>query len=189
MATTALLKKIVITAIGTAAIGAGVASSAEAATLTVGETWSSFEFGGEGSIAYDYSTGDTSWNFSIGLGKIGLLQVTDAFLKGDIFSVFNFGALLGQTSQVLKEDSWVGDPNIAFTDPGFSSGTFKLGAGDHSISLLASVSPWGAGGAYFRVLEVDAPEEEVPEPVTILGTLAFGAMGFAAKNKRKQQKG
>ena len=43
------------------------------------------------------------------------------------------------------------DPDPCLADPQVSHGTFNVGPGPHSIKIVARVSPFGAGAAYFRI--------------------------------------
>ena len=126
--------------------------------------WLEFQFGGAGSAAAPCggvctpSSGGNSielisappWTFSLLFGG-GTLTVSDAFDNGDVFDVYDNAAPIGSTSAVAVAGSCGSDPAVCLPDPLSSSGTFALGAGDHSVSLIAAVSPFGAGAAYFRV--------------------------------------
>lgn len=95
------------------------------------------------------------------------LKVTDAFLYGDRFNVYDFGVSIGLTSVPgLSGPSGSGDPNVAYFDPGFSNGLFSLGAGAHSITFQSILIPAGfpSGGAFFR-----ADTAAVPIPSAVWG--------------------
>ena len=83
--------------------------------------------------------------------------MTDAFLRGDVFNVYDFGALIGTTSAVAASGSCGDDPMPCLADPLASSGVFALAKGAHSLEIKAAVSPYNAGAAYFRV-------DVIPEP-------------------------
>jgi hypothetical protein len=80
-----------------------------------------------------------------------LLRVTDDFCKGDVFRVYDFGAPIGQTSRVPVGPCREVGPAAAFADPIYSSGSFPLAAGSHSIRIRAIVNPFGSGRGYLRV--------------------------------------
>ncbi|MEO0376103.1 MAG: PEP-CTERM sorting domain-containing protein [Cyanobacteria bacterium P01_A01_bin.17] len=144
---------------------------AEAVTLSLDGNWVGFQFGGVGSI------GTPTFQFEIEAGNTAVFDVTDAFLAGDVFEVVdtNLGSL-GATSFVPADGSIDEfDPDVAFSSPNFSSGTFLLEAGQYDISLVTTESPFGAGGAFVRV----------PEPITILGTVLLTSLGIVMKRSYK----
>ena len=77
------------------------------------------------------------------------LDITDFSRDGDRFEVYDFGVLIGTTSVPVDDGFLQGDPDLAFADPRFSSGSFVLGAGSHSITIrtiqIATGLPDGAG--------------------------------------------
>jgi hypothetical protein len=87
-----------------------------------------------------------------------VLNVTDISFTGDQFEIFDFDNSLGLTS--TPSDPGFGttsDPNVAFTSPLYSHGSFLLGAGDHSITIHVVQNPWEGGQAYLEVLTVPEP--------------------------------
>ena len=101
---------------------------------------------------------DPPWTFN-SLSPVNL-TVTDAFLYGDAFSVFDFGAFIGSTPAVVMSGSGSDDPDLALLDPAFSHASFSLSSGSHSITLEAYQTV-DHGCAYFRA-------SSVPEPSTLL---------------------
>ena len=85
-----------------------------------------------------------------------MLAVTDGFLAGDTFSVFDFGVLLGSTPAVLMGPSCGFDPNVCFADPDISHASFLLAAGSHSLTITVQPAQI-LGEGFFRV-------QTVPEP-------------------------
>ena len=81
------------------------------------------------------------------------VSVTDAFLKGDQFEVLDNETLLGTTSPPISDDGIKErDPDLAFEDPTWSSGTFTVGAGSHSIDVqLTGSLAAGPTAAFLRV--------------------------------------
>ncbi len=74
--------------------------------------------------------------FTFATASGACVSVTDAFLKGDQFEAFDDGKLLGRTSPPISDDGInERDPDLAFADPRWSSGTFIVGAGSHSIDV------------------------------------------------------
>lgn len=152
-----------VLALACAAVVAGaLASAAAAAALTAG-TWQAFTFGAEGSTA----TGSPFTFVSTGAAVV---TVTDAFCGGDRFTVSDGATELGTTSLVPVTGCPgpnVSDPDLALANPAFSSGRFAVGAGSHSIGVVASTSPYGGGGAFIRY-----------DPLTAAGCKSGGWMTF-----------
>lgn len=85
-----------------------------------------------------------------------ILNVTDAFCKGDRFQVFDNGGLtvIGTTSVPVDESpdcSSEVDPEAAFGDATYSSGSFLLEPGPHHIKIKVVDSPFGTGQGYIAV--------------------------------------
>ena len=130
----------------------------------IGGPWLEFLFRGPGTLAEPCfgacvpSSGGNSvevttfppWTFSLPFGG-GTLTVTDAFLYGDTFDIFDFGGYIGSTSLVMQGGACGDDPAICFPDPLSSSGVFWMVPGFHSIDILTWLGPFGGGAAYFRV--------------------------------------
>jgi hypothetical protein len=93
--------------------------------------------------------------FAVGAEAPVVFSVTDAFCRGDRFTISDGEATLGTTTQVdvgpCPDPTEVTDPAAAFTDPTYSHGTFALAAGSHSIGIVVSTSPFGGGGAFYSV--------------------------------------
>lgn len=90
------------------------------------------------------------WTFTAPAGGANL-TVTDAFLKGDQFEIFDFGTSIGSTSIPATTGACGDDPFPCLADAGVSHGVFPMAAGAHSITIKAKASPFGAGAAYFRI--------------------------------------
>jgi hypothetical protein len=128
---------------------------AAVAAAVIGADWEPFSFGNVGSIVGPFEfTSDGA----------AILSVTDAFCRGDEFLVRDDGVTLGTTSE---SDSAAGcggptdvsDPDAAFSDATYSSGSWVVGSGTHSVIIEVIESPWEGGGAYFRV-------DRAPTPLT-----------------------
>ena len=148
-----------------------------------GGLWQEFAFAGPGSfatacVACTPSSGGNSqfapnppWTFFILGPKAGNLTVTDAFVRGDVFQVYDFGVPLGTTSAVPT------DAGCNNSDPenclGInSSRVYALSPGPHSITIEAVASPYGSGAAYFRARSASCP------PVPIMGPCLVGSGGL-----------
>ena len=96
------------------------------------------------------------------------VSVTDAFVKSDVYSVSDSGQTLGSTSPGFPDDGTLeSDPDAAFSDPEFSSGTFVVGPGSHSIDVIRTSSDLGGlAAAYIRADSPGTPVycEESAEP-------------------------
>lgn len=177
-----------------------ISGSASAGPIMISGSWNEFHFTDVGEPATGCTPADpggfacipSSGGNSIFAGKppytftapIGgaLLTITDAFTRGDAFSVFDFGILVGSTPLVSIGGSCGNNPFPCFADPLVSHGVFNLSMGAHSITFSALDSPFGEGSAYFRVDAADP----VPEPATML-LLATGLAGISAAVKRKRK--
>jgi hypothetical protein len=165
------------------------AGMADAGPIGLG-TWYEFAFGGPGSAATGCSPADPAgpgcspssgtptvfadappWTF-MAPASGATLTVTDAFLIGDQFSVFDFGGIVGSTSVVPAAGSCGDDPAGCLGVA--SSGVFALAPGAHSLTITATVSPFGSGAAYFRVDPAATPE---PGILLLLGA-GFAGLGF-----------
>lgn len=79
------------------------------------------------------------------------LTVTDAFLRGEMFEVFDFGISIGTTSVVSPGGSCGDNPDDCVADPLVSHAVFTMPAGPHEITIKVTASAFGVGAAYFRV--------------------------------------
>lgn len=93
-----------------------------------------------------------AWVFTAPPGGVKL-TVTDAFLIGDIFEVYDFGNLIGTTSTVSAGGACGSDPDACLGVA--SSGAFTLSPGPHSITIKSIKNPFVAGAAYFRLDALD----------------------------------
>jgi len=137
--------------------------------VPVGGPWIEFAFGGKGSTATGCSPADPGgpgcapssagnsvfggtppWTFNAPAGG-ATITVTDAFLRGDQFEVFDGGTSIGTTSAPATTGACGDDPDPCLADPQVSHGSFNVGPGPHSIKIVARASPFGTGAAYFRI--------------------------------------
>lgn len=116
-----------------------------------------------------------AWTF-IAPGFGVFLIVTDAFDSGDRFEVFDFGVSLGQTSAPTPGVNCGDDPVPCLANPNISSRTFFLAAGNHSITLIPTLSPAQLGSGFLLV-------SQVPEPTTT-ALLGLGLVSLALLRRR-----
>ncbi|MGE5297143.1 MAG: hypothetical protein ACM3VT_20150 [Solirubrobacterales bacterium] len=134
-------------------------TTAQAVEVTVGGGWYEFYWGVDES---GNETGDP-WNaegpFTFTADAWTVLKVTDVFVPGDQFEVYNGGIYIGTTSVPVWDPCLYTDSyDYASSNPPWSSGTLTLAPGSYSLTLFACIDPygWGAGG-----LRVDVSESPV----------------------------
>jgi hypothetical protein len=150
--------RVVATAALVCCLLAGPSATARADTLAVGGGWQTFSwtnapgsFNAEGALTFTSA-------------QTTKLTVTDAFLDGDRFQVFDGATSLGLTSVPKDDGTQVGgDPDAAKANPKYSSGVFALSSGSHAITIkVASIAVGHPSGTAF--LRVDAPSVDRPPP-------------------------
>jgi YVTN family beta-propeller protein len=153
---------------------ATLTSSATASVITPGN-WLEFGFTGVGTPATGCDPEDPSGPFCIPssgtpTGFLGsspwtflapveglFLTVTDAFEAGEQFSLLDFGASVGTTSVPSGSTDCGDDPIPCLTTPGISSGSFFFTEGNHSITIVPTLSPSGGGAGYLQLSAVPEP--------------------------------
>jgi hypothetical protein len=185
---------VVLFVIGTFAI---VAPSSSAGPIVV-DTYYEFGFGDVGTPAIGCDPADPAgafclpssgtpttfldaapWTFTSGAAG-STLTVTDAFLSGDRFQIFDFGIPIGFTSAFVADVDCGDDPVPCLADPGMSHGSFALASGLHFIAI--SVTEGGFGSGYLLLQDGGGPA--VPEPATLV-LLTTGA-GAALYRRRRR---
>ena len=133
-----------------AVVIAGATATTAGATPVALGTWVPFFFGSTGSTA-------SGSPFTFTSSGAAVVTVTDAYCRGDRFSVSEGATTLGTTTLVAVDlacNLVVSDPDVALADPGYSSGRFVVGAGAHSVGIVASTSPFDGGGTAFLRFDV-----------------------------------
>jgi len=155
-------------------------ATVQAGPITIDSGWYGFCFDtpGPATPGCANDAGQTSGNaFTFNALAPVLLKVTDAFLYGDIFDVYDGLTFLFTTSPSAIGGGVTTDPDLAFADPLYSSGSILLAAGAHAINIFNTSGPVSGGGAYMEV------ETAVPEPVT-LALVGGGLLGLAFRRRR-----
>jgi hypothetical protein len=123
-----------------------VAAKAQSAPLQFG-TWTVFDFGGVGSV---------SILFTFESKVPVLLRVTDAFCRGDEFTVFDRGLPIFDTSTVGTDPSCDDVPLVdkgpaAWGDQSYSKGKMLLEPGRHRVKMKVTEGPFTFGSAFLRI--------------------------------------
>lgn len=182
-------------ALAAAAAFFGHVAGASAGPITVGQ-WYTFGFGTTGSALSSSCLttcengihppsialpSDSPWTFTLPTG--GEFIVTDAFMPGDQFSLFDHGTSIGDTSTPVidHESSCFNDISACLAFSEISKGTFALTAGDHAITGTVIQSPFDGGVGYFQV-------RAVPEPATMsLLAASLVALGMISYRRRARR--
>ncbi|MDH3278498.1 MAG: hypothetical protein OEM21_10420 [Nitrosopumilus sp.] len=108
------------------------------------------------------------------------LTVTDAFLYGDVFEIFDNSISIGTTSSVDIDDqsSCGSDPEVCLNDPLTSSGMFDLGPGAHSITMRPTTVVL-EGAAYFKLESHEVPVAGQLVPTNFSSLVIAGLTGNA----------
>jgi hypothetical protein len=121
------------------------------------------------------------------------VYVTDAFIPGDRFEVYDNSALIGTTPVVATgTSSLTEDPVIAYGMSEFSHGYFELAPGRHSLELV-TIAGWNpqspSGRGYIMVQRgscpgtVPAPEfPSIALPIGMILGLAFIVYSLRKRN-------
>ena len=113
------------------------------------------------------------------------VYITDDFLKGDQFRIWDGATLLGDTSSVPAVTGSEIGPAAAYLDPTYSHGCFDVGAGQHSIQISAIQNPWSSGRGYIKVESGPCESTKIPEfPIMALPIGSALAIMFLVSRKK-----
>jgi hypothetical protein len=119
--------------------------------LVVGSGWNTFTW-----FSLNATNQEGAWTFTSAVPIS--LKITDAYVLGDRFRIFDFGAQIGTTSVPAASGPSTDDFATAFAGGVYSSGTFFLAPGSHSITInTISGLDSGAGGIRADVSTAPAP--------------------------------
>ena len=108
--------------------------------------WQGFTFGDVGDVVTE--------SISVGV-NCGVLKVTDAFLSGDRFRVrvLQGASVIAAFNTSVPSDGFsIGaDYDAAFASRNFSSGRALLPPGRYRLEITVTQSPFGSGGAAYRL--------------------------------------
>lgn len=177
------------------ALSAIAALPAQAIPLAADGQWSAFDVDDQLSASGDLEWIDIfddgaalSFDFNVAAGFVATLTVVDGGFAGDRFLVTDFSTILGKTSSPGTSMPYgVGlDFDAALADPRFSSASFELGAGNHSIGGYLIRSATFAGVPLNATVgAVRLTVSPVPEPSIALTLLAgLGLLGFIRARAR-----
>ncbi len=136
--------------------------------------------GSQGTVLQD--PGASPWTYTAGPSGAELI-VSDLYIHGDQFSVFNGASVIGNTSTPGNDGGTCGnDPVSCLNDPLASHGFFFLvpGLSTISMSVIAEASGFTGGGAAF---EIFTSSTAAPEPGSV-GLFLLGAAGILAAKRR-----
>jgi hypothetical protein len=102
-----------------------------------------------------------------------VFTITDGFLAGDFFDVFDFGLLIGSTPLVPLLGGCGLDPRVCVLDPAMSHASFLFAAGTHSVTIVAHAAQILGEGFFIATT--------VPEPTSA----ALVALGTAWLLRRR----
>jgi hypothetical protein len=108
-----------------------------------------------------------TWTFN-GPGEV---QITDEYVTGDAYAVFDNGSFVGDSSSVPSAPvaDYTTDPSVAWLDNNFSHFAMDFGGGAHSITIEETQIPDGYSDSTYAIRGVATPD----------GGFTVGLLGLA----------
>lgn len=123
--------------------------------LNFAQGWQRFFFGSNGTWA---KPTEKSSAFYLNAPVPMLVRMTDAFISGDQFALYVNGSLIGNTSlPVLNSSFYTVNPNEAFINANYSSGSWILPKGLHrlTVKVIASANQGNSSSSAFLRADVN----------------------------------
>jgi len=150
---------------------------AAAAAIVADTGWSEDEL-----QAANAATLSSPWTFT--LTGPGVFRVTDAYIPGDSYWLYDGATLLATSAFVAKSSLDASFFDSAWTDAAYSKLEYALGAGSYSLTIKGdgvAGLPAGLG------VRLDTLTSAVPEPTTwAFMIVGFGLLGGAVRASRQK---
>jgi len=121
--------------------------------------------------------------YSFSLAGAADFSITDAYVVGDTFKVYDFGSLILTTvvgagvAFAIPSDSYA---DSAWASGSYGIGTVTLGAGSHQITVQGD----GAGGLPAGFFDRLDTSKSVPDSSATFGLISLGLVAIVAARKR-----
>lgn len=150
-----------------------IAAPASAAVLLADSGWQ-----GDTIYGVDTPSDQSAWTFTV--AGPATFRITDAFVTGDVFSLYDGAILLAKTTFTTTAEPIDAYYGTAWSDTSYSRLSYLVGPGSYSFTITGD----GAGGvpAGFAV-RLDTTSA-VPEPATwAMMITGFGLVGGAMRRR------
>lgn len=118
------------------------------------------------------------------LSTSAIFRITDYFVTGDKFFVYDFGTLILSTSLNGAQATIppIGQPggNLGWASAMYEHGQVVLSAGAHSLTVQGNGGGGVPAGFYTRLDSM----QEVPTPSSLVALFGMAAVGFVVVGKR-----